>query len=198
MEAGARRLTPGHRFGNAVWSPDGRKIGFRVNESSPGWLYLMNPDGSGKRKFTRLDTGEWTSAGLAYFATHGVGFVKPNGSAGRVVFRFGNVWDVSELSRDGRSVALSGPLLPHGDLELGVATKSGVRRLTDNDRQDIAPSFSPDRKSLVFEAFRTPSKGENHVPPGDIYLIKTDGSGERELTKTRLSESAPSWAPGPR
>lgn len=197
--SGARRLTPGHKFSYPVWSPDGQKIAYRVFNAGPrGWTYVMNADGSGKRRLTRLTTGAWRRAGLSYWAREGIGFVKPDGSPGALVFDFSNAWQTAELSRDGGAVALTRPILPRGDWELALATRNGVRRLTDNDREDIHPSFAPDGKSLVFEGFRTSARGESSAPAGDIYVINANGSGERNLTKSAMSESYPSWAPNPR
>jgi Tol biopolymer transport system component len=195
----ARRLTPGHEFSNAVWSPDGRKIAYSLFNAGPrDWTYLMNADGTGKRKLTRLGILAWLRAGLFYWGAGGIGFIEPDGSPGGVVLHFGDEWQTAELARDGKAVALSRPVRPHGDWELAIATRDGVRRLTDNDREDINPSFAPDRKSLVFEGFRTSKKGESSAPAGDIYVINADGTGERNLTKTAASESHPSWAPEPR
>jgi TolB protein len=193
----ARRLTPGYRFSNPTWSPEGTRIAYE--ELDQGWLYVMNADGSGKTRFTRLDTGDWTPAGITYRAPGGIGFVKPDGSEGRLAIEVGTEWDSYQFSRDGRTIALSGPIAPGGDWEIGVANIGGdeVRRLTDNDRHDLGPSLSPDGKSLAFQGYRPPATGEDPVPPGDIYVINADGSGERNLTNSATDESSPAWAPKP-
>ena len=92
-----------------------------------------------------------------------------------------------------------GPITPGGDWELAVASVGGgeLRRLTENDRHDLNPSLSSDGKSLAFEAYPAPASGEDSVPPGDIYVINADGSGERNLISTPESESSPAWAPKP-
>ena len=53
----------------------------------------MNPDGSGKRKVTRISGdldggsrggGEWTPLGIAYWDAGGIGFVKSDGRRGKI------------------------------------------------------------------------------------------------------------------
>lgn len=194
-----RRLTPGYAFTNPVWSPDGTKIAYGTvpDRAVRGWVYVMNADGSGKRRFTGLDTGEWTAAGLTYRTPGGIGFVNPDGSGGRLVIEVGDEWQEYRFSRDGRTVALWGPVAPGGDWELAFADVSGggVQRLTDNDRHDLAPSLAADGKSLAFAAYPGPESDEGPVPPADIYVINADGSGERNLTNSPEDESAPAWAP---
>jgi Tol biopolymer transport system component len=194
---GARRLTPGFRFANPRWSPDGTRIAYQHLDT--GWRYVMKADGSAKRRFTRLPTQEWTRAGFAYRTPEGIGFVSPNGRAGPVVIRVGDEWEWYRLSRDGQTAVLWTSIRPGGDWEIGVATVGGqgVRRLTDNDRHDVLPALSPDGTWLAFEGFRPPGRGEETIPPGDIYVINADGTGERNLTNSPRDESDPAWAPKP-
>jgi Tol biopolymer transport system component len=192
--SGALRLTPGFRFSNPTWSPDGTRIAYEHLDEPGG--YVMNADGSEKKRLTELTVGEWTRAGLTYRADGGIGFLKPDGT-GRVAVEVGPEWKDYHFSPDGRTVALSGPIKPGGDFELGLARISGggVLRLTDNDREDLGASWSPDGKSLVFAALAVAASDEDAEPPGDIYVINADGSGERNLTNSAEDESAPAWAP---
>lgn len=48
--------TPKSEF-NAVWRPDGKKIGFISTESGEAQIYEINPDGSGKRQISKVEGG---------------------------------------------------------------------------------------------------------------------------------------------
>jgi Tol biopolymer transport system component len=176
--SGARRLTPGYDFSYPVWSPDGKKIAYGPYQGRGGGHWVVNVDGSGRKRLAARSEPDWS---------------KPPSP-----IRVGR-WESAAFSRDGRTVAFSGRILPGGDWELAVVRngQEKVRRLTDNDRHDMAPSFSPDGKSLAFQRFTPPPRGEYPVPPGDIYLINVDGSGERNLTDSEENEFAPAWAPEP-
>lgn len=42
---------------NAIWRPDGKKIGFLTSESGSVQMWEMNPDGTGRRQITNIDGG---------------------------------------------------------------------------------------------------------------------------------------------
>ncbi len=42
---------------NAVWRPDGKKIGYLSSESGTSQLWEMNPDGSGKKQISNIEDG---------------------------------------------------------------------------------------------------------------------------------------------
>ncbi|MEA3478728.1 MAG: S9 family peptidase [Bacteroidota bacterium] len=48
--------TPKSEF-NAIWRPDGKKIGYLSSESGTVQLWEINPDGSGKRKLSDIEGG---------------------------------------------------------------------------------------------------------------------------------------------
>lgn len=54
----ARRLTtsPKSEF-NAIWRPDGKKIGFLTSEGGSVQLWEMNPDGSGRTQISNIEGG---------------------------------------------------------------------------------------------------------------------------------------------
>jgi Tol biopolymer transport system component len=50
-------------------------------------------------------------------------------------------------------------------------------RLTDDPADDSAPAWSPDGKSIAFIS----NRGPHQLNPYDIYIMNTDGSGQRRL-----------------
>ena len=66
-----------------------------------------------------------------------------------------------------------------------LANGRRLRRLTDNDMDDKHPSWSPDGASVIFESYRNGRMG--------LFLVRTDGSGERNLTPELSRAQHPSW-----
>jgi len=60
--------------------------------------------------------------------------------------------------------------------------------------QYLSSSFSPDGTRIV--TARTPGSGPEHA--ADLFVMNTDGTHLRRVTKTRLWESAPDWGPARR
>ncbi len=79
---------------------------------------------------------------------------------------------------------------PGGLLIHGPRVTQKAKRLT-NDPDDEAPSFSADGRLIVFSSVRNPG-GRN------IYLVKVDGTGLRQLTTGSFFDSGPSFAPNGR
>ena len=57
------------------------------------------------------------------------------------------------------------------------------RNLTNNDRFDESPSWSPDSKRIAF------------VGNGKIYVMDADGGNQQRLTENRTNDLFPSWSP---
>lgn len=88
-----------------------------------------------------------------------------------------NAWEVAFVSeRDGNPEIYS-----------IMADGSGLRRLTEHDALDGAPTWSPDGARIAFHSQRDGGL--------DIYVMNADGSDVQRLTDHPASDFAPAWSP---
>jgi Tol biopolymer transport system component len=84
-----------------------------------------------------------------------------------------------------------------GEPEIYVVSADGShqRRLTRNATEDAYPSWSPDGTKIAFTRQCWHSNGRSDWDD-EIYVMNADGSGQRNLTHTRLwNEWYPAWSP---
>jgi Tol biopolymer transport system component len=72
----------------------------------------------------------------------------------------------------------------------GPRKRDASLQLTE-DRDDSSPSYSPDGRLIVFSSNRDPGETQG----SHIYLMKSDGSGIRQLTSGGFYDSNPSFSP---
>lgn len=142
-----------------AWSPDGRRIAFaRAGRSLD--LYVVGANGKGLRRLVHTRTNEeWPTW-------------SPDGS--KIAFESG-------------SPPLTKPGQKNIDPELWVvgADGHGLKRLTNNNLQDVSPAWSPDGKWIAFVRI---GKG-NH---GRIWVISAEGRNAHPLG---LKGGEPAWSP---
>jgi TolB protein len=83
-------------------------------------------------------------------------------------------------SSDGRKVVF----VRAGDVFVVNSDGTGLRKV---GRSGASPSWSPDGRWVVYASFRNRD--------GDIYVVRADGSNERQLTNTKMHEADPVWSP---
>jgi len=78
---------------------------------------------------------------------------------------------------------------PDATWELWVMRGDGSdpKRLTQNEANDMTPTWSPDGKSIAFVSDRDNNK--------EIYVIKADGTQPLNLTHELAEDWTPAWAP---
>jgi len=115
------------------------------------------------------------------------------------------VGDDYAFSPDGSMVAFSDYVHEGGAADTKVeifvmsAHGSGLTQVTHDDAYAAFPSWSPDGSAIVYTSYR----GADYIPgclgstlcPGDLYVIRVDGTGERQLTDGPGDESMPDWSP---
>ena len=200
---GLRRL-PGTKPGdqNPRWSPDGTQLVYWTDATSPGEIYVVDADGSNRRRLTEEDPDS------DYYASDGFPVWSPDG---RLIafesFRNGD-WHIWVMRPDGR----------------------GARRLTTEGSGGYSPSWSPDSKRIVFSGAgswaslgivnlaREISSIKTHSPTdfspawspdgtqiaftstsqhkkGDLYLVSADGGDPTRLTRNVVADLDASWSP---
>jgi Tol biopolymer transport system component len=219
---------PAARLSAAAGTPRS-KIAFLRFASGAGGessdeLYVMNADGSGKRRLAGSLAGNHSSAwspdgrklvfaiqlrgsaglcGRAGACNNELFLTNADGSGLRRLTRNAVADGDAVWSPDGRMIAfLSRREGTGSDVFVMNADGSDQRNLTRKPGNEVAPAWSPDGRAIVFSA----------VPPGqplwvggsrsasgpyrDVYVMNADGSDQRNLTHTREAEEwAGGWSP---
>jgi len=199
------------------WSPDGSRIAFMApGISGPTGIYTIRPDGTDVRWVTDVASVSiytqlaWSPdsqriafsylptdvVGPAYPAIH---VVNADGS-GRRQLTDGLAWDYFPAwSPGGTRIAFASER--DGNREIYVMDASGAAqtRLTTDPLEDDRPSWSPDGRQVLFvsnrdvDPARRAAEPQLYVP--EIYVMNSDGSDQRNLTRNDEWDSYPVWSP---
>ena len=93
----------------------------------------------------------------------------------------------AELSPAGGEIALT--MSVHGNTEIYVVDLSGniLRRCTENNAEDVSPSWSPDGSQIAFVSDRSGGP--------QIYVMNSDCSGQQRVTFQGNYNTSPDWSP---
>jgi Tol biopolymer transport system component len=104
------------------------------------------------------------------------------------VTRGSNQWQVSDMSRDGQSLAMTAATAGGQHVLVSDANGSSMRQLTFGAWLDVAPTWSPDGVTLGFFS--------NRSGRYQVWSVKQDGSELRQLTDVPdEGVFGPTWSP---
>lgn len=199
-----RPLTPrGARVGSASWSHDGARIVYSLSAATGNRfsLWIVRAGGGGSRRLTSgaIDLEpSWSPDGrlIAFVRVDqasyksGVWLVRPDGGGLRLLPV--GVKNATEpvWSPDGARL-----LVEDGHAIYSVRSDGGGGRrivLLSADAQgaveDPQPAWSPDGRWIVFCQFRSGVVGRS-----DLWIVRPDGTGLRQLTRSPELDRDPSW-----
>jgi Tol biopolymer transport system component len=214
---GSGKRTLYHQAGSSAfdpnWSPAGDvilfSIGayFRAPGIPPAQIATIKPDGTG---FTPIvDDGAnngfptWSPDARQIVYKHGRHLVRRNLADG----------SVTQLT-DGSHYDNFPKWQPHGDRILFTSDRDGrfelytmrpdgtdVQRLTNVEGSSAHSSWSPDGQWIMFTSGRKGFKDEMAMsegvpqPYGELFVMRADGSGVRQLTDNKWEDAVAGWAP---
>ena len=209
---GKRRLTPRLRgkLSLPTWAPDGAALAFARTRSDRVELFTVRASGGGvrrlvdKRRLEWLNSIEWVPSGEIVFCggDRDSRWAVPAGGG-----RLRSVGDelrcsVEPLASPYPGLRLVRRLDARGNGQIVVASRAGttVRRLTSEVPLDplthvvnYGAVWSPDGGLVAFLSVR--ARDRWGLPRPDVFVVRTDGRGERRLTWNADAISLPAFSP---
>ena len=194
------------------WSPDGKRIAFsqgvyfRAGPHPDGQVALINPDGTGLQTIG-LDG---TNSGFPSWSPDGQKIVYEQD--GHLVILTLATQSRTNLTAPGGQRDNFPKWSPQGDWIVFTSDRDGdeqfriylvrpdgtkLHKLTDSPG-DAHCTWSPDGKWLVFTSARMGFKDERALsttpqPYGELFVVRVDGSGLRQLTDNQWEDGTPIW-----
>jgi len=183
-----RALTSDGRSGGGIWSPDGSKILYvdgvtAGTQQADSATWVMNADGSAKRRVGACCDAGWSPDGTAVFTDDdGQQLTRVPLDASGASEPFVSLDAVTGwlLAPDGRSIAVS------TDQGIEVRAPGTTARVLTSDRHDRLAAWSPDGRSLAFLGSRPEGLG--------LFTVSIDG-GSPMLVAPSSSTLGEPWQP---
>jgi TolB protein len=183
-------------------APDNRSLVFARRQENGQSIWVMDRDGGNPRMVFGPPGGNgwdpvWSPDGRQIlFASDRVGEVQlfridPDGSNLTQVSRLEGIRGRSDWSPDGALVATYAGSAWEREVYLMDPDGSNPRPITQGGN-NLAPSFSPDGKWIVFTSYRDRYRDENGC---EIYRMRVDGSEVTRLTDNEYCDWQPRWGP---
>ena len=178
-----------------AFSPDGSRIAYHTDADGNFEIYVMNANGSEPRRLTNHPGRDlapaWSPDGtrIAFMSDRDarpefdVYLMDPDGSNVERITTADTNW-FPQFSPDGGRLALHIRRDVHLlDLETGA-----LERLTQDPRNGMYPTWSPDGERIAFMSSRN--------GPTELFVMNADGTGQSRIsTMARGSALDPRWSP---
>lgn len=182
------------------WSPAGDEIAYTSFQHGLGDIYVMHPDGSGKRQLTTDPAYD----DIPMFAPDGkrIAFVSNRSGSLQIWVMSADGSDQHRVtnssgtnyfptwSPDGSRIAFRSDRDGNPDIYSMRADGSDVKRLTNDPSIDFSPNWGADGR-IVFVSNRT-TGGKS-----SLWVMNGDGSDQHRLTPRDFvwNETSPVWSP---
>jgi len=205
--------TVGRPADRPAWSPDGAKIAFVSQRDENYEIYVMNADGSEKKRLTNdaNDNGRfwgrfsWSPDGekiafesARYGDPNSEIYVMNTDGGGNKTLTSNSDYDGGpSWSPDGKKIAFESHRDRNPEIYVMNADGTEQKRLTDLPSDDRCPSWSPDGRKIAFESYvRRKIAPESYVTGTcEIYVMNENGSEQKNLTKNQIMDTGASWSP---
>lgn len=169
------------RGSSATWSPDGRKIAFHGSASGTA------------KPINSLPGAATTDSDI--FVMNFDGFLKSRAPPKNVTNNAAAIDDDPDWSPKGQTIVFTRHAVTdntdnHVTAEIYLIDADGAgkpMRLTNNNEEERAPSWSADGNRIVFCCRRG-------GPDLEICVMNADGTGQVQLTNNTIGDLTPSWS----
>jgi TolB protein len=174
-----------HSEGGPMPDPDWAPGGRRLVVSYARDLYIVNRDGTGRRRLTPSAEHDWSpawspnGAWIAFTREGRLYRIRTDGTG----LRFLGMGDDADWSPNGKRIVFTvQPLFGGRDIYSMRADGTDRRRLTRSKKDEYAPAWSPGGKRIAY------TRGFE----SDIWVMNPDGSDKHPLV---IDAAAASWSP---
>ena len=195
---------------NPAWSPDGTQIAFASDRDGNFEIYVMDADGSNQTRLTNNDAWDvipaWSPDGTQIaFTSNRDGndnydiYVMDADGGNPTRLTNSEYWDWRPAwSPDGTQIAFASARdSPDPEMEINAevyvmdADGGNQTRLTNSDRSDADPAWSPDGTQIAF----TTERDTDTIPIAEVYVMDADGGNQTRLTNNDATDGVPAWSP---
>jgi Tol biopolymer transport system component len=183
--------------GGVAWSPDERQIAYwqaSQRGSRGNKIYVVRPDGSGRRLLTRSGLWpNWSPDGQRIVFTSWrdrnweIYVMNAGGGKHRNLTRNAGPDSNPVWSPDGRRILFMSRRDGNSGIYVMNADGSDQRNVSGDSGYDGFPVWSPDGQRIAFMSRRDGNS--------EIYSVNADGSDRRNLTRHAAFDGSPAWSP---